>query len=571
MSEKYRALYRKWRPMTFDDVVGQRHITDTLKHEIAIGRIGHAYLFCGTRGTGKTTTAKIFSRAVNCENPNNGEPCNQCETCRGIAEGRILDVYEMDAASNNGVDNIRDLRDEVAYSPVGCKYQVYIIDEAHMLTTQAFNALLKTLEEPPEHALFIMATTEPQKIPQTILSRCQRYDFKRIGTDDIAARLKKVAKTEEINATEDAVELIAELGDGSMRDALSILERCASFGGDELRTANVSEIVGIVDQTTLFDISDCVAEGNAGGAVQRLDNLLNMGKDVLNFFEECIEHFRSLLLCRECENPETVLEKSASAIERYKECAQRFTATRLIYSITVLSEYHSRAKSMTTQNIAAEVALIKLCNPSYSSDIDALCARIEKLEQKLSGFSGAAPLQKAAVNTGKKAQMPQSQPNQTDDAPPWDTEPADDNAERLKTAESNTENEQSSQASETEKPPVQPAGTGGGAWELWPEALEAIKNNSKKLYMYLYKSEVEQSGDCIDIEVSLKNVFDKVSTAGGLEYLSNLFSEIAGRPVRARVFMKGDKPNSERTEEASIMDIVKKKEQFGDIINIKGE
>lgn len=570
MSEQYRALYRKWRPMTFDDVVGQRHITDTLRHEIAIGKIGHAYLFCGTRGTGKTTTAKIFSRAVNCENPNNGEPCNQCETCLGIAGGRILDVYEMDAASNNGVDNIRDLRDEVAYSPVGCKYKVYIIDEAHMLTTQAFNALLKTLEEPPEHALFILATTEPQKIPQTILSRCQRYDFKRIGTDDIAARLKRIAKAENINATEDAVELIAELGDGSLRDALSVLERCSSFGGEELRTSNVAEIVGIVDQTTLFDISDCVAEKNVSGAIGKLDGLLNMGKAVLNFFEECIEHFRSLLLCKECENPENILEKSSSVISKYKECAQKFTSTHLIYAITVLSEYHGRAKSMTTQNIAAEVALIKICNPSYSSDIDALCVRIEKLEQKLSGISGAAPIQKANAKAQSDAKKT------ADDAPPWDIESKSEphiQTESSAASKSADINATVSQITEADNYNTEdlPSAAVGKVWELWPEALEAIKNNSKKLYMYLYKSKVEQNGDCIDIEVSLKNVYEKVATANGLEYLSNLFSETAGKPMRARVFMQGDRPGAEPRQEVSIMDIVKKKEQYGDIINIKGE
>ncbi len=566
MSENYRALYRKWRPMTFDDVVGQRHITDTLKHEIAIGRIGHAYLFCGTRGTGKTTTAKIFSRAVNCDKSNGGEPCNQCETCRGITDGRILDVYEMDAASNNGVDNIRDLRDEVAYSPVGCKYKVYIIDEAHMLTNQAFNALLKTLEEPPEHALFILATTEPQKIPQTILSRCQRYDFKRIGTDDIAARLKKVARAEEINATEDAIELIAELGDGSMRDSLSILERCASFGGDELRTDNVTDIVGTVDAAALFEISDCIADGNVSGAVQRLDALLNMGKDVLNFFEECIEHFRSLLLCRECENPESVLEKSSSAIDKYKECAKKYTATQLIYSITVLSEYHSRAKTMAAQNIAAEVAVIKMCNPSYSSDVDALCARIEKLEQKLKGVSVTSQPAKSVAANQSEVQKPAG------DTPPWDDE-TDDRDVHNKTDKNETQVSNNSVINNINDSDsvLKIEDTGGGRWELWPEALEAIKNNSKKLYMYLYKSEVEQNGDCIDVEVALKNVFEKVSTANGLEYLSNLFSEIAGKPMRARVFLKGERPGAEQSDKVSIMDIVKKKEQYGDIINIKGE
>ena len=562
MSENYRALYRKWRPETFDDVVGQQHITNTLMHEIAIGKIGHAYLFCGTRGTGKTTTAKIFSRAVNCENPNNGEPCNKCETCRGISEGRILDVYEMDAASNNGVDNIRELRDEVAYSPVGCKYKVYIIDEAHMLTAQAFNALLKTLEEPPGHALFILATTEPQKIPQTILSRCQRYDFKRIGTDNIAARLKKVAKAENINATEDAVELIAELGDGSMRDALSVLERCASFGGDELRTADVSEIVGIVDNSTLFEISDCVAEGDVGSAIEKLDRLLNMGKDVLNFFEEYIEHFRALLLCKECEKPDDILEKSAATVEKYKTCAQKFTATQLIYAVTVLSEYHGKAKSMASQNIAAEIALIKICNPLYSSDIDALCARVEKLEQKVGGMKGNAVSAAAPIQSAKAEE----------DSPPWNTElKLEQDGAAMQAHDVNEIIAESAKAlSNSEETTV--AVGGRNEWELWPEAIESIKNNSKKLYMYLYKSEVQQSGDFIDIEVTMKSAYDRISTADGLEYLSKLFSDIAGKPLRARIFMKGDRPEEkEELEGASIMDIVKKKEQYDDIINIKGE
>lgn len=547
---EYKALYRKWRPVTFDDVVGQQHITDTLKHELAGGRIGHAYLFCGTRGTGKTTTAKIFARAVNCENPNGGEPCNKCDTCRGILDGNILDVYEMDAASNNGVDNIRDLRDEVAYSPVGCKYKVYIIDEAHMLTTAAFNALLKTLEEPPEHALFIMATTEPQKIPQTILSRCQRYDFKRISTDDIAARLKKVAAAEEINATEDALELIAELGDGSLRDALSVLERCASFGGTELKCENVAEIVGIVDSSTMFGISDCIAGGDVGGAVAQLDTLLNKGKDVLNFFEEFIGHFRAMLLTKECENPENVLEKSAEAIEKYKESAKAYTAERLIYSINTLSEYQGRAKSMAAQNIAAEVAVIKLCNPTYSTDVDALIARIERLEQKLSGVSAvtaAAPDAKPERSEEKPAAA---------DTPPWDTEP---------------ENE----AEEKPKPKRQETNQAAGEWDLWPEVLDNIKSSSKMLYMYLYTGRTVADGDNINIEVASKVAYDRVATANGLKYLSDLFSEMAGRPLIARVYMKGEMPfgaeESESADQASIMDIVNKKNEYGDIINIKGE
>lgn len=549
MSEKYQALYRKWRPMTFDDVVGQNHITETLKHELASEKIGHAYLFCGTRGTGKTTTAKIFSRAVNCENPKDGEPCNVCDTCKGIIDGRIMDVYEMDAASNNGVDAIRNLREEVIYTPAGCKYKVYIIDEVHMLTIQAFNALLKTLEEPPEHALFILATTEPQKIPQTILSRCQRYDFKRIGVDDIAGRLKKVAAAEGINATEDALELIAEIGDGSMRDALSVLDRCSAFG-EELRRENVSEIVGIVDERVLFDITEDVISNNVSGAIAKLDGLLNMGKDVLTFFEDYIEHLRSVLLCNECEKPERVLEKSPEAIEKYKSQAEKLTATQLIYGITVLNEYHGRAKSMAIPRIAAEVALIKFCKPKYSSEVDALNARIEKLEQLVG--RGAAAVQLAEI----KSEAVHHDKNP--DAPPWD-------------AQSENKDIDSSQKKEEPKPATSTE-INNMAWDMWPEALEAIKQSSKRLYMYLYKAEVTLNGDTVDIEVGLKSAYDSVATANGIDYLSELFSKVAGTNLRARVFMKGEHSKKEQTgSQASIMDIVNKKEQFGDIIKVKGE
>lgn len=549
MSEKYQALYRKWRPMTFDDVVGQNHITETLKHELASEKIGHAYLFCGTRGTGKTTTAKIFSRAVNCENPKDGEPCNVCDTCKGIIDGRIMDVYEMDAASNNGVDAIRNLREEVIYTPAGCKYKVYIIDEVHMLTIQAFNALLKTLEEPPEHALFILATTEPQKIPQTILSRCQRYDFKRIGVDDIAGRLKKVAAAEGINATEDALELIAEIGDGSMRDALSVLDRCSAFG-EELRRENVSEIVGIVDERVLFDITEDVISNNVSGAIAKLDGLLNMGKDVLTFFEDYIEHLRSVLLCNECEKPEKVLEKSPEAIEKYKSQAEKLTATQLIYGITVLNEYHGRAKSMAIPRIAAEVALIKFCKPKYSSEVDALNARIEKLEQLVG--RGAAAVQLPEI----KSEAVHHDKNP--DAPPWNVQSEN------KDIDSSQKKEEPKSATSTE--------INNMAWDMWPEALEAIKQSSKRLYMYLYKAEVTLNGDTVNIEVGLKSAYDSVATANGIDYLSELFSKVAGTNLRARVFMKGEHSKKEQSgSQASIMDIVNKKEQFGDIIKVKGE
>lgn len=538
MPEKYQALYRKWRPMTFDDVVGQEHITKTLKNELASGRLGHAYLFCGTRGTGKTSTAKIFSRAVNCENPQGGEPCNTCETCRGIIDGRIMDVYEMDAASNNGVDAVRSLREEVIYTPAGCKYKVYIIDEVHMLTIQAFNALLKTLEEPPEHALFILATTEPQKIPQTILSRCQRYDFKRIGSDQIARRLKKVAREEGIEATEDALELIAELGDGSMRDALSILDRCSAFGG-ELRRADVSEIVGIVDERALFEIGSAAFGGETSRAVAALDSLLNAGKNPLTFFEDFIDFLRALLLCKECENPGDILEKSPEAVEKLKETAEPITASRLIYGINILSEYHSRAKAMSSPKIAAEIGLIKLCKPEYSSEKEALVARIEKLEQQIKTGVAVSP---------PKAAMEKPKAERVEEAPPWDEPPE--------------------QPEVPQKP--KSAAAESGSWSLWPEVLDAIKQSSKTLFMYLYKAEVTREGDNVNVRVKNKIAYEKTATVKGLEYLSELFSKMSGESLHAKITMDDGTSSAENTG-PSIMDIVNKKQMYGDIIKIKGE
>jgi len=296
MSEKYQALYRKWRPLVFEDVAGQDHVSETLRNSIKNDRIAHAYLFCGTRGTGKTSTAKIFSRAVNCENPVDGNPCNNCPTCRGIIDGSILDVYEMDAASNSGIDNIREIRDEVIYAPTNSKFKVYIIDEAHMLTTEAFNALLKTLEEPPGHVIFILATTEPHKIPATILSRCQRFDFRRININDIERRLSKIVKEETINITPDAIELVAELADGSMRDGLSILDQCIAYAKEELRYDDIVEIVGIADKRIIFPVAEAIADYNTSEALLLTDGFLQKGKETADFLEELIFHFRALML-----------------------------------------------------------------------------------------------------------------------------------------------------------------------------------------------------------------------------------------------------------------------------------
>lgn len=551
----YQALYRKWRPMRFDDVVGQRQVSDTLKTAIKNGRIAHAYLFCGTRGTGKTSTAKIFSRAVNCENPIDGEPCNECTTCKGILNGSIPDVYEMDAASNRGVDNIRDIRDEVIYTPVGCGKKIYIIDEVHMLTEEAFNALLKTIEEPPPHAIFILATTEPQRIPQTVLSRCQRFDFRRITVDDIASRLTKISTAEGIDITPDAVELVAELGDGSMRDAISLLDRCSAFGGEQLTCAKVSDIVGIVSSDKLFEIADSIADGSCDGALTAASEILRTGKEPQSLLESMSEHFRSLLICKASEHPAALLEKTETAAAKYADQAKRFSAERLLFSIKALGESLSQAKWLSNPKIAVETAVVKLCSPLYSTDLDALLARIERLETAVANLS-------SGITTAKASPAPSSEPtaaNQDSAAPltpPWDIDEAPPTAPKAAPAEAKS------------TPPPTEESRPAQDWDFWAEALNEIKKESRLLYAFLYNATPSLCGDTVEIEVDGEVAYGKIATPGGIDYLSKLFSRVSGSTLGARVYIKGQRTVEADSDQPSIHDLAKKKELFGDTMEI---
>ncbi len=372
----YQALYRKWRPLTFSDVTGQSHIVETLKNEITTGRIAHAYLFCGTRGTGKTSLAKIFARAVNCENPlPNGDPCNSCETCRGILDGSILDVNEIDAASNNGVDSIRDIRSEVIYQPANAKYRVYIIDEVHMLSTAAFNALLKTLEEPPAHVIFILATTESHKIPATIRSRCQRFDFRRISQADIAGRIKMIAKADGLNITDDAINKVAYLADGSMRDSLSILEQCMPLG--EITLEGVEQIVGIAGDSALLDIAENIRTGNISKVMSMVDVLLAEGKEVLRLMESILDVMRDLLVCKSGDS----LDITGERLKQYEKACKAFTIEELMYCIRVFTDAITTARLSAKPKILLETSLLRCCKPEISIENDAILARIAKLEQ----------------------------------------------------------------------------------------------------------------------------------------------------------------------------------------------
>ena len=376
------ALYRKYRPAAFADVVGQEHITHTLQSEVASGNPAHAYLFTGSRGTGKTTCAKILAKALNCRNPQNGDPCGECEVCRGIDDGSVLDVLEIDAASNNGVDDIRDLRDEANFTPAVGKYRVYIIDEAHMLSTGAFNALLKIMEEPPAHVVFILATTEVHKIPATILSRCQRFDFYRIPRDAIASRLEYIAGKEGFTVTREAAELIAGLSDGALRDAISLLDLCSSYSR-EITRDTVLEASGTVGTGHLYDLADAAADGDTARALAIAGELSRRSMDESRLCEQLIGHYRDLMLTRAVQDPTPLLDTPSLDLQRLRAQSDRYSMERILYSIEVLQEALGRMSRSAERRTELEVTLIKLCDPRLSTRTDALLSRIEKLESAL--------------------------------------------------------------------------------------------------------------------------------------------------------------------------------------------
>ncbi len=386
----YMALYRKWRPDTFEEVKGQDHVVTTLKNQIINNRIGHAFLFCGTRGTGKTSIAKLFAKAVNCEHPINGSPCNECAACRAIADGSSMNVIEIDAASNNGVDNIRQIREEVQYSPSEGKYKVYIIDEVHMLTQGAFNALLKTLEEPPAYVIFILATTESHKIPITISSRCQKYEFRRISVETISDRLMELLGREQIEAEKKAVDYIAKAADGSMRDALSILDQCIAFNiGKELTYENVLDTIGAVDIDVFARLLDCVIKLDVVGAIDLVDEVVWQGRELSRFVSEFTWFLRNVLLVKVSPEADQKLDMSAENLERLRQLAAQIDTDALIRYINIFSDTSANIKYAVQKRIVLELAVIKLCKPEMETDYSALLDRVRVLEQKLeSGVAG---------------------------------------------------------------------------------------------------------------------------------------------------------------------------------------
>ncbi|MDR0880809.1 MAG: DNA polymerase III subunit gamma/tau [Clostridioides sp.] len=406
----HKALYRTYRPQTFGDMVGQVHVIRTLKNQIKNDNIGHAYLFTGTRGTGKTSTAKIFARAVNCLEKVDSEPCNKCESCVSILNDSTMDVVEIDAASNNSVDDIRELRESVKYSPATSKYKVYIIDEVHMLSKGAFNALLKTLEEPPSYVIFILATTEPNKIPATILSRCQRFDFKRVSVVDMVDRMKKICSSEGIDADEKALQLIATNSEGAMRDALSILDQCMSFGEDIIHYEDVVEIMGTVNIEQLFDMSKYVIENDIRSSLQSLNSFISWGKDIRNLINDLLGHFRNLMICKVSKDMKDILEIPDDILDKLNAQAQGVDINTLIRILNVLSETQDRVKSSTNPRVLLEIAIMRISEPTFDESKEALIDRIENLEKIIESGTLKVEMVDSPLNYGISFETAQGMP-----------------------------------------------------------------------------------------------------------------------------------------------------------------
>ena len=457
----YQALYRKWRPRTFSDVSGQETVTAALKNELKTGRLSHAYLFTGCRGTGKTTCAKILAKAVNCAHPVDGDPCNECAICRGIDDGTILDVTEIDAASNNGVDSIRDLRDEVAFTPVSGTYRVYIIDEVHMLSAGAFNALLKTLEEPPAHVIFILATTEVHKLPATILSRCQRFDFGRIRPEEIAARITYVATEEGLTVTPDAAMLLARLADGALRDGLSLLDQCASVA-QHIDMDTVTAVTGMAGQDTLAQLTACVAAQDASAALALVDRLYRSAKDMERLCAEWVTYLRNLMVLHSVAEVGELVIATPDELNAMRAQAKALGLPTILHMMEVLQDTLDRLKGGVSRRVEMEMAVLRLCDPRLDDTKAALLHRIEVLENAVKNGAATAPV---------AAPAPVAQPAAAAPAPTPAAEPAEipAPAEEMPTAP-------------VAAPPV-PAQVGGEQpFEAWIEVLEQLRQSCPPLF-----------------------------------------------------------------------------------------
>ena len=535
----YQALYRKYRPQTFDDVSGQSAVTQTLKHQLQTGKMSHAYLFTGSRGTGKTSCAKILAKAVNCLNPDQGNPCNCCAACRSIDSGACMDVLEIDAASNNGVDNVRDLRDDAIYSPSQVKMRVYIIDEVHMLSLSAFNALLKIIEEPPEHLLFILATTELHKVPATILSRCQRFSFRRISQEDIAARLQYVAYQENIDLDEDAARIIARLADGGMRDGLSLLDQCASATAGELTAQRVYDCLGVAGERRCGELMGYIAQHDTKSALKLFNDLYTEGKDLAAMLDELACLARDLLVLKTAGKAGIAMLSGVATDAETMELAKRLGSGELLRIMGLLQQTMAGFTRSASRRMDAELCILEMCQPELSKDLDALTARLTRLEEQLK--TGSFVMAPAPVVLRQEEPQEERPPMPDDEDAPPDLMDA---------------------------PPAQRDDTPAGFWaDLVSAARTELKPPASGFFTTNPNAPVRGAlvGDTLEVRCSVDFVAQIIDKPQILEVLSRKAGAMLGRPIRAKVVDLTAKPQKNpRMEE-----LLKFSRDHADVINIK--
>ena len=550
----YQAFYRKYRPKCFADVYGQDHVVSTLKNELSENKISHAYLFTGSRGTGKTTCAKILAKAVNCENMQDGEPCNRCEICKGMDNGTIYDIVEIDAASNNGVDNIRDLREEANYTPSRGKYRVYIIDEVHMLSIGAFNALLKILEEPPAHVIFILATTEVHKIPATILSRCQRFDFKRIQPETMAVRLKQVAGLENLTITDDAAVLIARIADGALRDGLSILDQCSSRSSN-IDSDLVSQVAGLAGREALYSLADCISSQNSSKAVELIAQLYENSYDMERLCVEMINHFRNYLVVKTVKNNRELIVCTDNEYESLVESAKNFTLEKIIFSLDLFQTTLTKIKGGANSRIEMEMTFIKLCQPKLEQSMEAVLDRIGALER--------------AVKNGVKVQTPvQIEVKQQEKVTAAvDIKPETKQEEAVVIPETNTQPQQKNETPQAAQPevsqekPVTPAASTNETaveqqanvssviepFEQWEDFLDIIHKTDIGLYGVLRSAEAHLQNGYFVIDSTNPTVKEFIKIPTHLKAIKQAVFDLTGQSYKVGV-TKQKKENSQKRD-----------------------
>ncbi len=543
----YQVLYRKWRPKFFADVIGQPQVTVTLCNELKAGRLAHAYLFTGSRGTGKTTCAKILAKAVNCLNPKDGNPCGECEVCRGIDDGSVLDVVEIDAASNNGVDSIRSLREEAGFTPAFAKYRVYIVDEVHMLSTGAFNALLKTLEEPPAHVIFILATTEVHKIPATILSRCQRFDFRRIPPEEIAQRLRYVSQQEGAELEEEAAMLLARLADGAMRDAYSLLDQCLGRN-TRITTQVVTEATGLVGRDHLFTLTQAALEQNSAAALEQIHLLYTQSKDMARLCEELSSHYRSMMLIKTMKDARNLLAVSS---EEYEKLTQQALATPLpviLHGLELLQSALEKMSRGADRRTEMEMTFLRLCSPELDSSLDALIRRVDALERQaahpLPVTPAPAPLQSVPEKTVPAAPIESTDSSSGAEASPLSS-PSRESAPKVPSASApSSEVSPSGDGKRKKASSASDLAANAVPLEQWPEILQILKEYSAAISAAFHGSSAYVSGEYVLIDAPREMAFELLRKSSQREKMRDVIQQVTGRVYKLGPYKKETSPDS---------------------------